>query len=429
MLGKKNDNGEVKPHSAIPVEELRTWFVSFAEDLMRDSYMTMNGFYPTLRRASKKYRPYFLPQRAKLVGWLNCNFVDLDCYKLGIDPGDAVGQILERARTNHLPLPGITAMSGRGAYAIWILGDPDDKNKPPVTHKNWTLWNKIQETICDSLTDLGADYKAKNISGYLRIPGSYNSKTDERVIYSMHSYAGSGGIPVYTLDQLADTFGIPLISSRKARRIGMKSKPRGRTTTLHQGRIKDLYLLNNMRGGFSEGCREIALWYLGTWLLKTGNAPAQVRAKMLEFNETFTPPLKEREVTKAAYPVKLHNFRTSTIVKQLGITRKEAGQLQMLAHKDIRDKRRKARLKQEREERKRVKDTKYQDLKVELLRLHLKSGEEYSLREYAGYFEVSPHTISKLLRKLGLEPNNPPPKRIKPEMPQKQLKFSQNPRT
>ena len=100
-------------------------------------------------------------------------FVDLDCYKL--DPSTALSKLFWTCDENKIPHPSIVIFSGRGLQAKWILETPQPRYALP-------RWNAVQSALVNSFLDIGGDHRARDASRVLRLVGTTNSKSNERVV-------------------------------------------------------------------------------------------------------------------------------------------------------------------------------------------------------------------------------------------------------
>jgi len=51
----------------------------------------------------------------------------MDCHKLGIDTGTAIGSIIRAQDDGIIPPASVLIRSGRGVWAIWLLNGRDYK--------------------------------------------------------------------------------------------------------------------------------------------------------------------------------------------------------------------------------------------------------------------------------------------------------------
>lgn len=103
-------------------------------------------------------------------------FTDLDYYRVPELAGLDAEQVLDRILTAHpwLPLPTLLFNSGRGAYLEWLF-------TRPLSPDQLGDWQAMQETLVGVLEPFGADSNAKDATRVLRVVGSVNLKSGDRV--------------------------------------------------------------------------------------------------------------------------------------------------------------------------------------------------------------------------------------------------------
>jgi hypothetical protein len=167
--------------------------------------------------------PYIAHRNATLR-WLNAAYCDLDCYKVGLDIGDAIGAVISMAERGELPWPSLFARSGRGVWVFWHLVDaqnPTDgeatiqgaTHRPGTPQRAWPramrLYAKVQGVLVRQLAHLGADFVACDAAHLCPFPGTEKTGGTYRVHYWPQVLSG-GGMPCYTLAQLATSLGLEL---------------------------------------------------------------------------------------------------------------------------------------------------------------------------------------------------------------------------
>lgn len=104
---------------------------------------------------------------------LNAFYVDIDCYKLGLNKMIVLEELELDYFEKIIPTPTFVIDSGRGLYLIWKLRN-EDRNALP-------RWTKVQNHLIDTLKDFGADPACKDSARILRIPFSQNSHSGTEV--------------------------------------------------------------------------------------------------------------------------------------------------------------------------------------------------------------------------------------------------------
>ncbi len=156
--------------------------------------------------------------------WLNVAHADIDCYKLGLSVGDAIGEIINLQDSGALPPATMFARSGRGLWVFWFLVDGMNPNEGEqiihgqrhqpgtparATKRSMALYAKVQNAIVRKLTHLGADLAAVDPVRSAPMPGTLKSTgADHRVLY--WAQATANGLQAYTLTHLAAALGCDL---------------------------------------------------------------------------------------------------------------------------------------------------------------------------------------------------------------------------
>jgi len=248
---------------AVPAFELRDWFPHFAEQLRRDSYLGINGMFAGLGRVSGKPRRSRIFQRAldvsrsaNRVHTLNACFVDLDCYKVGMKASAVFGELLELENRSEIPPMSMVLVSGRGLWPFWFLRDDNCEGPVRSYSRNVALWDRIQTRIHDRFKHYGADGAARDVARVTRIPDTINGKSGDLVRWHLVLDA-AGSTRSYTLDELADAFGVEA-SVRKTRvECDPKLRLRGQVAQLSRwfNALEMLRALQTLRGLHPVGCR------------------------------------------------------------------------------------------------------------------------------------------------------------------------------
>ena len=254
--------------------ELETCFPQLLPALDVDSYFSVNAMYRANKGTSlaAKENGVRLPQAYRDndgLKYLTSCFADIDCHKLGIDVGSAVGAVIRAQDRGDIPPASMLTRSGRGVWVWWMLRD--DKN-PRMPVRAWPdkvrLWCNVQRKVTDLFASVGADAGARDAARITRIPGSVNSKANARVDYWLQ--AGADGKPFsYTLEALATKFNVELPTrNTEVMTVAKRLSDRGRKG--QRGRwLKARTNFENLwerRGRFAEGCRNNAVFIYATIL-------------------------------------------------------------------------------------------------------------------------------------------------------------------
>jgi len=287
---------------------------------LQDVYFSLNGF--------SRHR------RIDCLVQINCFFVDIDPYALFFNL-DFIREEIEKLIPEIIPRPGLICNSGRGLWLIWPI--------VPLPREALMRWKRIQEYLLASLSHLGADLKAKDVTRVIRMPNSINSKSGQRVSYEMQ--------PDYQpLDfRTIEKYLPPVVKKpRKA------SKPREHTQvhpkffnpfSLNLTIIEDLKRLADLRKRDIKGHREYFLFIWRNCLAQLGVSPEdserQLRSAALQY--LGSERLPDREWTRSTLSahrarfersdgslVQGYKLKTQWIIDALAITPEEQTKMQFL---------------------------------------------------------------------------------------------------
>lgn len=239
-----------------------------------DVFFSQNTFYRKARRI-------------ETIRQLRSLYVDLDFYIFNYDPQWILGKLELEFYRQSIPEPNMIIFSGQGIVLIWMI--------EPVPYKALPLWQAVQNYLIQQLKPLGGDPKAADAARVFRLAGSTSSKNGNDVHAEYrHNYR-------YNLREIQYDY-LPELTPKKAKaRPGRKKKVVHlfNIYSLHAARLHDLATLVTMRDGEMKGYREITLFLYRYWsCCFTGDAQTALQQTM-EFNQTFTNPLPQREAIKA----------------------------------------------------------------------------------------------------------------------------------
>ena len=349
----------------------------FAPDLT-DLYVSQSGFTPYGRRT------------VNAVTALPCAWVDLDYYNLPRLRHLNVRELTERILNDHpwLPDPTLVAHSGRGAYLIWLFDTHLERGR---LHQ----WQFVMDNLVEFLRDYGADPMAKDAARVLRVSGSKHSKSDSSVAY----FAVGKQVPFRALQkavqreveaqqalpsppvldglegsvQASEGPLFEVIEGRRDHSAKRSSKQtpsqqraaRQNAYKVAQGRMRDLHVLAEIRGGVSVGHRQnFALIFAScaAWFCPSRDA---LEGEVQEFVRTHYALRDQREFGLKAVRNVLdkydadrqsdvqriwngkpvphrYRFKDRTIISRLGITPDELEKLSQISAKTLTEKRRAA---------------------------------------------------------------------------------------
>jgi len=299
-------------------------------ELETNCYLSVNTFY--------------IPQRqTKAVRHLNVFYVDLDIYSMGVSTDDVLQGIDFLVDTERILRPTFVISSGRGLYVLWKIEDV-----PGYYKKTKNMYNYIQDYLVETFGDLGADTAAKDIARVLRVPGTRNTKNNQRVEIIQYNEQA-----LYTMSMFRD-FIDPFEEyspSDKTEKTKVKKTKKiaymYNAYTLHKARATDIEKLCELRDYEMTGQRDTFLYIYHYYMLLIHQDEAVALYKTLNLNDSFSEPLPEKEVKSyvkssvRAYNehqkdrTKGYNFKNDTLIKKLAITDHEMTQLKTIITKDL----------------------------------------------------------------------------------------------
>jgi hypothetical protein len=331
---RKTGKEKFKNLFSIRASHLTSHLSSRSQDLYRDAYFSINGYWNSSLQDGKPVLPLikWFSRKVKHLRYLNAIYVDIDCYNRGISPDSARAYVKELIKTGSLPPPSCAVASG-GVWLFWILRSEDEPSKPPrADRNNLAVYMEIENAIGGLLRELGADPQACGAARATRFPGSVNSKNDQtvRVLWPKGKTPKS-----YTLDELSKFLDLrePSAFSDKDLRHRVRESARWRGlleptppdnnpwTKLNQRRLNQFLALWEIRGGFSEGCRKSAALIYARLLTMSGFSPPEVKTEVEAFGAFCKPPLTPSEVADAVKcGSRMKGIRIYNIRKWLSIT-------------------------------------------------------------------------------------------------------------
>lgn len=332
-------------------------------------YISMNTFFKPERTVDKLKR-------------LNALYVDIDCYKLGLDKQSVFYQLEQDFFGTEIPVPTFVIDSGRGLYLIWKLQN-EDRNALP-------RWTKVQKYLTDKLKCFGADPACKDSARILRLPFTINQKSGTVVsilqfndlTYTIseiqseyqieqRKYKRRDGEEIHPYNtatepmrryatQLADKLGAELpnfedfTETREwiaKMRVSMPSCPHGEDKSIYidpkndttmcrilQGYCADIESLFAMRQG-ADCKREIALFLYRLFTYDMTGDKQFALEKTLSFNAALSCPFSEEYVIRATKSAETkidkgdtYHYKVETIIDVLDITREEMSRLVYLVN-------------------------------------------------------------------------------------------------
>ena len=243
------------------------------EVMGEDVFFSQNTFYRKARRI-------------ETIRQLRSLYVDLDFYIFNYDPNWILGKLEMEFYRKTIPEPNMIIFSGQGVVLIWMI--------EPVPYKALPLWQAVQNYLIKELKPLGGDPKAADAARIFRLAGTISSKNGNQVnVQYRHDYR-------YSLRDIQYDY-LPELTPKRERKPGRKKKILHlfNVYTLHNARLRDLAELVRLREGEVDGHREIILFLYRYWSCCFTGDPTEALQQTLDFNQTFTRPLSQREASKA----------------------------------------------------------------------------------------------------------------------------------
>ena len=335
---RKEEDGAFVNLWSVKAEDLRMMFPQLVADLLNDSFFSINSFY---RGGFGKSQLRGLPRahrQTKDLRYLNACFSDLDAYKeAGIQDGHLIGQLIIYQDQAVIPPASLIVRSGQGSWCLWLLRDRKSADNRPVAAftEKLILWNEIQRAIAQRLRNLGPD--ALDAARVMRVPGSIHTGVGRPVTYLIQKDA-AGQPYLYTLDEMAKFLDVKLPEYHPTVKDALtdKQKQPGNRWRGHRAlyaqRVRDFELLQSIRGGFKEGCRNRACLLSASFLRKSKVSEREIREHVLKFAKQCRPALSEAEALAALREAMksdtLRKIRDTTVGSWLRITPEENEQLE-----------------------------------------------------------------------------------------------------
>ena len=367
-LGSRRDGAEGPRYlTNVAVGDLDSMLPSILEhEVSETQYVMLNTLHArhAVRRPFEGDPQYF-KARNDSIEELNALYLDLDVGRAegpaSIPAPMALAMVLIAVQEGRVPLPSLAALSGRGAYVVWLLrGDGEGEDQPPrATYEAIARWKAVELELHRRLEHAFSDSSATAIARWLKRPGTRDTlKVDGRetksgrdVIYMTFGY-DLARVPIYSLPQLTESLNVhvappppppalpdPQPQERQGRRrkvkVGKGSEPYG-------ARVREIERLSLYRGGMKPGTRRLTLfhyaraveaWYRINHPQDARAAFAVAASQAEQLNRTFDPPLLDREVHDSLPRRRVGSQRVRsrnvTIAHALKVTRAEVEALSL----------------------------------------------------------------------------------------------------
>lgn len=381
-------------------------------------FLSLNAFQGGKRRASNL-------AQIRNIG------IDLDCYKLGITPEQAVESLKGFIFEGRIPNPNLLIRSGNGLQLILSLAG----GLPPTNEMKY-MATYITNELSAILEPLGADYAANTLERVFRLPGTFNVKPNKpKKLVTAEIWNREE----YTLTQLMDYCKPLEPKKRPSQPCKVKgeikyidfTKTSGMTLrTLNSARMSDFLRLIQLRGGNIEMRNLMTYDYAFTMALISDNEQAVLTAAQ-QINDQFDDPQSVKTVTRTARngfkdarkfwdeyvknEYKLTGLprelvkpkQTRTLIKQHSITLEEQRELDVTISHDVKLERKN----EQTQAKRRAEGIRSMDIynaerkeqtnnKIDKLRSLLADQPDLSQRKLANILDCSVGYINKLIKQL-----------------------------
>ena len=303
---RREADGGVHPLFSVPAKELASVFPEFvAPHVGEESFFSINGMYrPGFQQS--RVEPKFRSAKwgGRELRWLTACYVDIDCYKMGITTGQAIGVVVDAQDRGAIPPASMLTRSGQGIWCWWFLRDDDNPGHPP---RAWSeavaTYRRIERQLVRTFASIEPDSKATDPARITRVPGSLHRKAQVRVGYWIQR--DDNGKPfVYKLDDLAVRLGVGATRLPEGmRRVLNPKATEGRRRgykALWAGRLGKIVKLISTRGKIKEGCRNYCALLLATFMERSKIDATEIEETLWKFGQAqCEPPLLPSEIEEA----------------------------------------------------------------------------------------------------------------------------------
>jgi hypothetical protein len=328
------NDGRWRPVHAVRARDLESMFPEFREQLLRDSFISINAAHCMSWRSTGRLG---MPDHnTETLRYLCACYCDIDCYKIGINCEAALQFVGERVKCGDLPAPSAIVRSGQGLWLFWLLHDEADKSRahlgayPDNPHNHLQLYARINKKIGLRLVAIGADPVATDAARYVRVPGSFRNDVEEEVHWQWE-YSCDKTVLSYSLLDLGEKLGV---NKPEARKSAAQIETEGKHPLRRRGfivananKLAAFQSLQELRGGFAEGKRSIAAFIFAVSLKWSGHSRKEANRELEDFGRVCRPPFPQAQchsAVKSAYKKKRTTMRYCWIADQLDVTPEEA---------------------------------------------------------------------------------------------------------
>lgn len=303
--------------------ELLFYISSFYISPTADYYVSGNTFSGVSRRVSSLFSLHNL-------------VVDVDCHDDTCCDPFSSSTLLSRLEHSFwnisIPMPTSVVFTGRGFQFWWNIEGISEKFKPfyeeTIDFFCTSLDAFLEEGCLEDFSMFHVDHAAsRNILGYFRLPGTWNTKSKTKVTYDIIG-------PSYKLMDLFHT-----IKEEKSQLPPKKVVPLTKRTSNHhdflsiaEQRASALFSLRSLRDENmgAEERNNLSFIFYNSLVTCYGHEVAYGR--MLTFNQGFKQPMTERELDSVISTAKKkggYHYSTAKMVEFLHITAEEQAVLHL----------------------------------------------------------------------------------------------------
>lgn len=389
------------------VDRLTSWNLADTFDGLEDVFIAINPLYRWRGEKGKRTN-----ENVSQINWL---WVDIDCDSDSPDWAYSTVMKIETSKImgNVIPDPTLTVFSGRGVWLMWQIDPISPRNKISMP-----IWRKLMKQFGEVLRPYGADQKTGDPARLMRLAGSINSKSGQKVSINQHSWQS------YDIKELAEKYLPPSRANRKTKkpreegktREGATNKPKNLFTLHSQNytRFHDIERLVTIRNGNLTGYRNEILFIYALYSMYYHGDINAVARSTARLNDSFSEPLDSGEVEGIIRSVEnnsdegKYQHKTATIIRKLDISVEEQKQMKTLISAEEKRERDKLRKREERgglsqserQAKNKEKNEAKKQQKIEALRKAIHENPNLSnvkLGKLLGWSEGTVRNIKKLL--------------------------------
>ena len=300
---------------------------------------------PALLRYTNNTRNWYLgintwlhwSRKSQDVCALNGFYADLDVAKSGLNLEGFEAEIPKILKLAGLPQGTWLQFSGHGFYLIWLF------DKSAVVHSKWILedWSEVEKEIVKRINKIcqkmfnakPADQSATDVSRVLRVAETNNVKREPWIKSEILSVSGKRysftnfWLRRYLLPlrhrQMAKAKSVSRYQITFPKKTSLQGMKWHRVNWLMNWLRSQHYSIDSSIQG--NGKRHEFLVILASQLIDLGPSEEVVR-EICKVNDELTNPLNDTEITKLIREIRTpddyvhkYHYRTSTIMKELGI--------------------------------------------------------------------------------------------------------------